>query len=284
MRLDGQTCPSCGFEWENTYCSNCGERRLEGSVALWPFLRDAVVELTSINGKLFRTLWYLIARPGQLTVDYFDGKRKPYVLPFRLYLLCNLVYFVLQGFSGYHGFNTTLYSQEKSQAYSGMLPIESWVSQRLDAMQVDREIYEEAYNQRSEVYARSLVVLTVPIIALFFMLLWGRSRRYYVEHFVFSLHFMAWMLLFYMSAALYLYVNLFFWLESLITISPTQREFFIETLPVLLLSIYVYFAMRRFSGEGRRVTGVKSFLMVFFIFFAILIYRLMLFVITYLTV
>nr|WP_246448632.1 DUF3667 domain-containing protein [Roseateles oligotrophus] len=48
-----------------------------------------------MEGALWRTLWRLLLLPGQLTLEYFAGRRRRYVLPLRLYLTISLLALVL---------------------------------------------------------------------------------------------------------------------------------------------------------------------------------------------
>jgi hypothetical protein len=49
----------------------------------------------ALEGALWRTLRLLLARPGRLTREYLDGRRRMYVLPLRLYLTCSFLFFLV---------------------------------------------------------------------------------------------------------------------------------------------------------------------------------------------
>lgn len=49
----------------------------------------------ALEGKLWRTLRLLVARPGELTREYLGGRRMPYLEPLRLYLTLSLIFFAL---------------------------------------------------------------------------------------------------------------------------------------------------------------------------------------------
>ena len=59
---------------------------------------DAYNELIGWDGKFAATLRALIARPGELTREFLEGRRTRYVSPVRLYLMCSLVYFIAAAF------------------------------------------------------------------------------------------------------------------------------------------------------------------------------------------
>jgi Protein of unknown function (DUF3667) len=63
--------------------------------SLGELLGEAFAEFSGWDGKLATTLRLLVTRPGQLTIDFLDGKRARYITPLRLYLSVSLVYFLL---------------------------------------------------------------------------------------------------------------------------------------------------------------------------------------------
>ena len=57
---------------------------------------DAYDELVGWDGKLARTLRLLLVHPGALTRAVIEGRRNSYVTSVRLYLLCSVLYFLVQ--------------------------------------------------------------------------------------------------------------------------------------------------------------------------------------------
>lgn len=72
---EAEPCVTCGTTLEGAYCHTCGERRLDlEDEALRHFLRDQFHEVTSADGRLWRTLKALFV-PGKLTDEYVRGRR-----------------------------------------------------------------------------------------------------------------------------------------------------------------------------------------------------------------
>jgi hypothetical protein len=88
-------CLNCGEPLHGAFCSNCGQRVVPPRPSLRELLGEAFAEFSGWDGKLAATLRLLVTRPGQLTVDFLDGKRARYITPLRLYLSVSLVYFLL---------------------------------------------------------------------------------------------------------------------------------------------------------------------------------------------
>ena len=51
----------------------------------------------ALDGRFWRTLLGLIARPGFLTLEYFSGRRRRYIRPARLFLVLYLLLFAVIG-------------------------------------------------------------------------------------------------------------------------------------------------------------------------------------------
>jgi hypothetical protein len=59
------------------------------------FASEAFESITHADSRLWRTLVYLLTRPGRLTKEFFEGKRARYLPPFRLYLVISVVFFLV---------------------------------------------------------------------------------------------------------------------------------------------------------------------------------------------
>src|SRR5687768_18420722 len=59
------------------------------------FAGEAFESITHADSRLWRTLGFLLAKPGRLTREFFDGRRAAYLPPFRLYLVISVAFFLL---------------------------------------------------------------------------------------------------------------------------------------------------------------------------------------------
>ena len=94
-------CKNDGTRLTGDYCHTCGQRADEPRRAVIGLVQDVFVDTLAIDGKLARTLFLLLSRPGRLARRYLDGKRVSYSPPFRLYLFAS-VFFFLAAFSFVH--------------------------------------------------------------------------------------------------------------------------------------------------------------------------------------
>ncbi len=86
-------CANCGADAPARYCPQCGQDTRERLPTFVQFMRDATGRYLSFDGKLWKTLFPLLFRPGFLTRAYLAGKRRRFILPARLFLISSLVLF-----------------------------------------------------------------------------------------------------------------------------------------------------------------------------------------------
>src|SRR5262245_42988326 len=88
-------CLNCGAELSGPFCSACGQRDIPPYPSVRELAVDAFWELSGWDGRFASTVRALVRRPGQLTLEFLEGRRARYISPLRLYLMCSLVYFVV---------------------------------------------------------------------------------------------------------------------------------------------------------------------------------------------
>jgi hypothetical protein len=93
----GQVCENCGAPLYGKYCYACGQPTTGMVRHFGSIISDIADSVLNIDERVFRTLLPLYLRPGQLTLDYFEGKRARYVTPFRLvFFLAIVAFFSIQ--------------------------------------------------------------------------------------------------------------------------------------------------------------------------------------------
>jgi hypothetical protein len=157
------------------------------------FLRQVAEACTNIDGPLLRSLRCLVAKPGALTVAYLQGQRRPYTPPLQLFLVANVLFFAMQSVTGAKIFSTPLNQHLHSDIWGGVA--QQLVSHRLQSRHTTESLYAPAFDQAVALNAKSLIVVMVLPFALLPALGFYRSRRPFVAHVVFSLHFYAFLLL-----------------------------------------------------------------------------------------
>jgi hypothetical protein len=74
--------------------SQCGQDTANHPPSLFEFVHEFISHYIAAEGKLWKSLWGLMARPGYLTQEYLAGRKQRYVLPLRLILTLGLLFFL----------------------------------------------------------------------------------------------------------------------------------------------------------------------------------------------
>src|ERR1700722_16273030 len=185
-------CPSCGAPATGRYCAQCGERFLHaGDFEVRHFLSEHVApDMLEFDGKLLRTLRVLLTQPGQLAVDYINGRRKPFVSPLRLYLVTFLLHIFLLSFLAPHPM--TLPEMAQMFDHSGLLSrlMASKTSVDWSSSQPHEHFLEQVHW-----ISQTLTLLIFLGVAAMQSLLLIRLRRHYLEHLSLALNVSAFYLL-----------------------------------------------------------------------------------------
>jgi hypothetical protein len=149
--------------------------------------------ISGIDGRLVRSFESLLANPGALTNAYAQGRQKPFIGPFQLFLIANVVFFAVQSMTHTKVFSSTLDSHLHHQDWSELA--QQLVTQRLQTTHRSLESYAPLFDQAAVLHAKSLVILMVAPFALLLPVAFLGKQRPFATHVVFSLHFHAFLLL-----------------------------------------------------------------------------------------
>ena len=214
----------------------------------------------STEGALWRTLWRLLL-PGQLTLEYFAGRRRHFVLPVRLYLTVSVVALIVLrlGSAAQLQMNPDKMPNidfEKTAdatlldlagyrvgAKGGKVFCEGFspatcerFRRRIDPKMIAVELQEAPARFFS--HLGSAMFLLVPAFALWLKLVYLDKRRYYTEHLVFALH-----------------LHTFWFLMLMVYLTPTRWV----ALPALMaLMLYPLAALHRVYGTRWWSTAIRA--------------------------
>lgn len=216
-------CRNCGEPMAGLFCPACGQKRfVDSDRRLAHLLGAAFHELTSLDGRLLRSLRLLLFKPGALSREYHDGRRARYYTPIGLFVLANVLYFFAPALSD---FNLSFVDQVPGsialQAVDPAAPpaperIErlkrggGQLHSRLTAPLIDRALARRAaadpdydlrrlaadYDRSAGDVGKTLMIVHVPLIALALALVYRKRKLYFAEHFVVALHLFTFLLLF----------------------------------------------------------------------------------------
>lgn len=90
-------CPNCGHQLQpdDRFCSRCGQENHDLKVPISHLVYELIEGFWHFDNKFFRTLWTSVRRPGQVVLDFLEGRRARYVPPVRLYIFVSVIFFFL---------------------------------------------------------------------------------------------------------------------------------------------------------------------------------------------
>ncbi len=236
--MTSSTCPNCTAPLEGEYCARCGQRRIHPEdLSARRFFRELAAEIADLPERLtsVRTLRSLLV-PGRLTSEYLAGRRQPYLTPFKFYVLCAAIFFLLAPVAGF-----TLASMLASDS-SGEL--NSLVSAHL----AQRGLEPAVFNARFDARVQSIFTLTFGATALVLALalqgLFRKKRWPYGAHLVFAVHYISFM--------------------YLVTVAAGFAHVMGASVPVVVLTAYgllfpyLALALKRVYAAPTAVTLVKA--------------------------
>ena len=265
-------CPSCGTEMLGIFCYNCGEKRTTPSdYMLSKFIKQSIYFLTHFDSKLFQTTRLLVTRPGFLTKEYFEGRRIHYVKPLQLFFLLNILFFIASSFFSWPFFSTPLQIHLNSGFYKVIA--KSMVDNRIHELGISYQEYESHFNHTVGIFSKTLIFIMIPFMALLMQGLYWRPRRFYVEHLVYSIHFFAFTLL-----NLICVETIFRSIPLLVHHSMSASiDFYAGIVLGIGTATYLFFSMKVVYRQSLFLTGVKTVIMTYMLFWVLWGYRVILF-------
>ena len=97
-KLDkGETCLNCGhkLQGDDNFCSRCGQLNNTKRQTFMDWVREVLGDFFAYDSRLLNSLTPLLLKPGQLSIDYINGKRSSHIHPMRLYLVVSFIMFLL---------------------------------------------------------------------------------------------------------------------------------------------------------------------------------------------
>ena len=153
------------------------------------------------------------------------------------------------------------------------------VNERLAENELSFQQYEEYFNRRVEVYSKTLVLILIPVFAFASSMLFWKPRYFYVQHFVFSIHLHAFLL-----------IQSVLVLSILVVVAVLFKKAFgyhpftgglLDTIMTgsmaIILFIYIFIGLNRVFQRTVLLNFLKSVVLFVSLFFVLLIYKSILF-------
>jgi len=176
-------CRNCGADLHGRYCHACGQKAVSAAITVQDLLHEGVHEFAHVDGKIVQSLRLLLFKPGELTAEFFRGRRARYIPPIRLYLVCSVLFFALSAWTASPFITIKLTKND----------IEN--SAQREAVQ--KETVARLEHLRDEMMhntPRAMFVL-MPVFGLLTWVGYRRAQPFYVPHLYYAVHFHAFVFL-----------------------------------------------------------------------------------------
>lgn len=254
------TCKSCKNNFKGNYCNNCGEKVVKGAdFTLKKIFSQALDSITHLDSKLFKTLKLLFFYPGKLSQQFIEGIRNPYMKPFQIFIISNIVFFILFANEDVFKYPSPFFFKEN---FDGINVLEK-VRQITAKTGMSQSEIADIYDIKSTNLAKGFLVFLIPIIALIAKLLNPKQHYEFGKHVIFSTHFFSFLLL--------LFVMMFF-IASLVPESANPRVILVP----LFIILYSYFsiAVKLFYSNSYKLSFIKGIIGIGSILFLFEMYKI----------
>lgn len=289
---------------QGNFCSACGQPDKDVKRPLLNLLKELMNVIFELDGRAYRTLFFLFVRPGFLSKEYVEGRRASYTPPLRLFLILSILLFFFVSFNNFidnidnsvanlESAASTIDAEDSQTAPSTgdaadedtslssaadneelasdlqeieavitelVLPL---ISAEANSRLINFIISQTETNYRriredpsefisdSLEYITAFLLLMMPLMAVIQKILYIRSKHFYVEHFILTLHNHTFLVLvalisFPLGAAESSSIWIINWPASLLAIAMN-----------LWMVTYLFLSMKRFYSGGYLLTALK---------------------------
>jgi hypothetical protein len=210
-KAGGLQCANCDAPLYGRFCGRCGEEAFDPhALTVRHFITHTLLhETLHLDGKIWRSLRSLAFRPGYLAAEYCAGRRRLYVNPLRLLITAIIVYALLTK----GGFNFTLRIgivnlsvvpaaipegsnvERTVKRIDGYGILKNLLLAKEQAGELSSQEASQKFHSRLEKFAEPLSFANVVLLAVALYVIFKRTRSLFLEHAVFSMHFLSFALL-----------------------------------------------------------------------------------------
>lgn len=254
-------CKNCNNEINGKYCSQCGEKIIDDSdLTIKSIIGQAIGSITNFDSKLFKTLKLLFFYPGKLTSKFVEGVRVPYMKPFQIFVISNIIFFIFLAEVDLFRTPSKWFFVED---FDGIKVMEK-VRQICGKSGLEETEIAFKYDKKSSDLAKGLIVFLIPFIAIIGKLLNPSREIVFGKHIVFSTHYFSFVLL------------MFVIVSEIIKMLTNNFNKWLFIIPItLLMIIYYSIGLKKFYHTSWIMAVLKGIVGVFLINVFIQFYRVL---------
>lgn len=176
------TCKNCGNLFTGKYCNECGEKvYTEHDKKLSHVFEEAFHFITHLDSKFLKSLKYLFSKPGFISKEYCEGKRKKYFKPVSLFLIGVVIYLL---FPLLQGLNISFESHLANNNIMHLFYSRTWAVHKMSTHHWTEQQLAEKFDHLSSKFAKVLLFVMLPLTTISLSFIFRKKRRYFFDHFI----------------------------------------------------------------------------------------------------
>ncbi len=245
--MNNNKCINCTTDLKGDYCHACGEKIVtEKDFTIKKLLEQTVDVFTHLDSKIFTTLKFLLLKPGKLSEAYVTGLRKPFMKPFQIFILINILFFLLlSNVDIFRIPSSDLFDETNLRGYN----IAKIVEEKMIETNKTKNEVALVYDLKSTILAKTYVIILIPLLSFVFALLFIRKKLQIGKHIVFSTHLFSFLILI-----------IILWLSLFILLPKIQLDqIYLIKIPLLIIWVlYLGIAIKQFYKSTWLYTIVST--------------------------
>lgn len=253
--LDQQKfCKSCNEALSGKYCYACGEKKIEdGDLSFQNLVKQSFNAITNLEAKGFKSFFLLFFRPGELTAEFCGGRRVRYMKPFQIFVLANVLFFLLLTNSDFF--------RSPSKWYFNNQYIEAKVSKIVENKEISKEDVALRYDELSKSVSKTAIIVLIPVLGIFLTLLFYKRKLPFGSHVVFSTHFFSFFLI-YLVLGSFILSNI-----------PNRIPVYYQSFAILGIFVYLMFSLKKVYKSSWAINTLLSAVLTVVVVLQLIYYR-----------
>ncbi|WP_452225301.1 DUF3667 domain-containing protein [Lacinutrix chionoecetis] len=251
-------CKNCQNKFSGNFCNSCGEKIISDSdFSIKNLLSQAFGAITNFDSKLLKSFKLMFKNPGSLAKKNITGIRVPYLKPFQIFVICNLIFFIfLSDTDLFRTPSKWLFNENFNFFGTNVL---DKVEDIMRTKNISVEAVKIEYDTISSNLSKSLLILLIPLIALIGVVI--NKKLKFGKHLVFATIYFSQLLL--CTTIIYLIVT---------NLPVPNKWFFI--VPVMLVTFgYYIISIKSFYNKNMLFSSAFGIFGMFIIAIYINLYR-----------
>lgn len=279
-------CKSCGNLFQGKFCNQCGEKVITAhDKTLFHFVEEATHFFTHFEGRFITTLKTIFRRPGKLSQDYADGKRKKYFPPLSFFMLLVVIYLLFPIFQGLNlpfsyiissgsGIPTAAIAKQTGENVEELKARLVQISKERKNIRKSSELelsqypataeLAKNYDKYSEKFSKLLLLILIPLSALLLSTIYYYLKKPAYDHAVLATEICSMFLL-----IGFILMPLVALLLRVVGIQLLLNDGNLKWLIILFFGTFVFFSLKRFYAAGAALSLLNT--VVFLLFYCVCI-------------